>query len=118
MLLGHVYFQVIEVQHPESPDGKAYEGDTPAIRFGVFGAGRPAKQEMSRHDFASRYGIQSFDTEFDQVGLFYILTFLLSRWFSDRNSIFLLGLKLTVGLLKGTTHIFPAFSFESSRALL
>ncbi|RUS74421.1 hypothetical protein EGW08_017815 [Elysia chlorotica] len=59
--------QVIEVQHPESPDGGSYEGETPAIRFGVFGAGRPVKQEMSRHDFASRYGIQSFDTEFDQV---------------------------------------------------
>lgn len=59
--------QVIEVQHPENPDGIETRTDTPVIRFGVLGAGRPVKTEMSRHDFASRYGIQSFDTDFDQV---------------------------------------------------
>ncbi|XP_012940399.1 uncharacterized protein LOC101864404 isoform X2 [Aplysia californica] len=58
--------QVIEVQHPEAPDGEAIR-ESPTMRFGVFGAGRPVKSEMSRHDFASRYGITSFDTEFDQV---------------------------------------------------
>ncbi|XP_059146503.1 uncharacterized protein LOC131934378 isoform X2 [Physella acuta] len=59
--------QVIEVQHPENPDGVEELTNLPTIRFGVLGAGRPVKQEMSRHDFASRYGIQSFDTDFDQV---------------------------------------------------
>ncbi|BFZ22499.1 hypothetical protein BsWGS_25538 [Bradybaena similaris] len=59
--------QVIEVQHPQSPDGEEERKEAPVVRFGVLGAGRPVKQEMSRHDFASRYDIQSFDTEFDQV---------------------------------------------------
>lgn len=58
---------MIEVQHPENPDGVEELTNLPTIRFGVLGAGRPVKQEMSRHDFASRYGIQSFDTDFDQV---------------------------------------------------
>ncbi|KAI8767446.1 hypothetical protein BgiBS90_029594, partial [Biomphalaria glabrata] len=59
--------QVIEVQHPENPTGVPTDTERPVIRFGVFGAGRPVKQEMLRHDFASRYGIQAFDAEFDQV---------------------------------------------------
>lgn len=58
--------QVIEVQHPENPEGIPI-AEKPVIRFGVFGAGRPVKSELSRHDFAARYGITSFDTEFDQV---------------------------------------------------
>lgn len=58
---------MIEVQHPENPTGVPTDTERPVIRFGVFGAGRPVKQEMLRHDFASRYGIQAFDAEFDQV---------------------------------------------------
>jgi len=58
--------QVIEVQHPQCPDGEVMS-DSPVLRFGVFGAGRPVKSEISRHDFASRYNIQSYDPEFDQV---------------------------------------------------
>uniref|UniRef100_A0A0B7AA72 Winged helix-turn-helix domain-containing protein n=1 Tax=Arion vulgaris TaxID=1028688 RepID=A0A0B7AA72_9EUPU len=59
--------QVIEVQHPQCPDGEEERKEAPVVRFGVLGAGRPVNKEMSRHDFASRYSIQSFDTEFDQV---------------------------------------------------
>jgi len=58
--------QVIEVQHPPAPEGELPR-DSPQLRFGVFGAGRPVKSEISRHDFASKYNIHSFDSEFDQV---------------------------------------------------
>lgn len=59
--------QVIEVQHPEAPDGIVRRTDVPGVHFGVLGAGRPVRQEVSRHDFCNRYGIIACDSEFDQV---------------------------------------------------
>ncbi|KAL8608000.1 hypothetical protein ACOMHN_023816 [Nucella lapillus] len=59
--------QVIEVQHPEAPDGISRRHDAPSVHFGVMGAGRPIRNEVSRHDFANRYGLASCDSEFDQV---------------------------------------------------
>ena len=63
----HVFLQVIEVQHPEPPDGIPRRFDVPAVHYGVMGAGRPVRNEVSRHDFASRYNIAACDSEFDQV---------------------------------------------------
>ncbi|KAK7092325.1 uncharacterized protein [Littorina saxatilis] len=59
--------QVIEVQHPEPPNGVPRRLDIPSVHFGVMGAGRPVRNEVSRHDFASRYKIAACDSEFDQV---------------------------------------------------
>lgn len=59
--------QVIEVQHPEAPEGLVRRDNSPTVHFGVMGAGRPVRNELSRHDFASRYGIFCCDSEFDQV---------------------------------------------------
>ncbi|XP_025078923.1 uncharacterized protein LOC112555000 isoform X3 [Pomacea canaliculata] len=59
--------QVIEVQHPEPPDGSVRRTDVPGVHFGTMGSGRPVRGELSRHEFASRYGIVAFDSEFDQV---------------------------------------------------
>ena len=63
----HVFLQVIEVQHPEPPDGIPRRFDVPSVHYGVMGAGRPVRNEVSRHDFASRYNIAACDSEFDQV---------------------------------------------------
>ncbi|XP_076437063.1 uncharacterized protein LOC143276450 isoform X2 [Babylonia areolata] len=59
--------QVIEVQHPEPPDGVSRRLDAPSVHFGVMGAGRPIRNEVSRHDFANRYTLAACDSEFDQV---------------------------------------------------
>lgn len=59
--------QVIEVQHPEAPEGVIRPANVPAVHFGVMGAGRPVRNEVSRHDFASRYSVYCCDSEFDQV---------------------------------------------------
>ena len=59
--------QVIEVQHPEPPDGIPRRFDVPSVHYGVMGAGRPVRNEVSRHDFANRYNIAACDSEFDQV---------------------------------------------------
>ena len=63
----HVFLQVIEVQHPEPRDGVPRHFDVPSVHYGVMGAGRPVRNEVSRHDFASRYNIVACDSEFDQV---------------------------------------------------
>ncbi|XP_076455911.1 uncharacterized protein LOC143290397 isoform X2 [Babylonia areolata] len=59
--------QVIEVQHPEPRGGVPRRMDVPAVHYGVMGAGRPIRNEMSRHEFASHYSIVACDMEFDQV---------------------------------------------------
>lgn len=62
---------IIEVEHPQPPQS---DGDIkvhvekPRIHFGVLGSGRPVvKTDATRLDFASKYNIKAFDTEFDQV---------------------------------------------------
>lgn len=62
---------IIEVEHPQPPQS---DGDMkvhvekPRIHFGVLGSGRPVvKTDATRLDFASKYNIKAFDTEFDQV---------------------------------------------------
>ncbi|XP_021380246.1 uncharacterized protein LOC110467415 isoform X2 [Mizuhopecten yessoensis] len=59
---------VIEVQHPESPDSvmNLHQG-SPNIHFSPIGSGRFYKSEQLRMDFAQRHGVMCFDTEFDQV---------------------------------------------------
>ena len=62
---------IIEVEHPQPPqsegDAKVHE-PKPRIHFGVLGSGRPVvKTDATRLDFASKYNIKAFDTEFDQV---------------------------------------------------
>ena len=63
----HILLQVIEVQHPSPPNGIHPRLNSPGVHFGVMGAGRPVRNEVLRHDFASRYGIVACDSEFDQV---------------------------------------------------
>ncbi|XP_071101629.1 uncharacterized protein [Haliotis cracherodii] len=60
--------QVIEVQHPEPPEGIVARHDVPKLHFGVFGSGaRVVRNDSTKLDFATKYGISAFDTEFDQV---------------------------------------------------
>ncbi|XP_067648626.1 uncharacterized protein [Haliotis asinina] len=60
--------QVIEVQHPEPTDGVIARHDVPKLHFGVFGSGaRVVRNDSTKLDFATKYGICAFDTEFDQV---------------------------------------------------
>jgi nucleoside phosphorylase len=67
-------FQVIEVQHPDVPehtpanDATAVRHGTPKVHYGVIGSGRPVtRADDTRLDFAGKYGIIAFDSEFDQV---------------------------------------------------
>jgi len=60
--------QIIEVQHPEPPEGVYVNHDVPRLHFGVFGSGaRVVRNDSTKLDFATKYGISAFDTEFDQV---------------------------------------------------
>ncbi|XP_041371438.1 uncharacterized protein LOC121384991 isoform X2 [Gigantopelta aegis] len=60
--------QVIEVQHPDVPSGMIHRDDVPRLRYGVVGSGRPVvKHDDTKLDFATKYGISAFDSEFDQV---------------------------------------------------
>ncbi|KAK6180884.1 hypothetical protein SNE40_008854 [Patella caerulea] len=60
--------QVIEVQHPFPPEGAVVREGMPRLHYGVFGAGsRVVRSDATRLDFASRYNISAFDSEFDQV---------------------------------------------------
>lgn len=59
--------QVIEVQHPDPPEGYTRRTDIPSVHYGVMGSGKPIRNEISRQDFVSRYDIIACDTEFDQV---------------------------------------------------
>ncbi|ESO86794.1 hypothetical protein LOTGIDRAFT_128403, partial [Lottia gigantea] len=60
--------QVIEVQHPSPPEGTIVREGLPRLHFGVFGSGsRVVKSDSMRLDFASKYNISAFDSEFDQV---------------------------------------------------
>lgn len=59
---------IIEMQHPHHPDGIDERQGMPKIHYGVIGAGkRFAKADDLRLDFAGRYNVNSFDSEFDQV---------------------------------------------------
>ncbi|XP_053408741.1 uncharacterized protein LOC123559375 isoform X2 [Mercenaria mercenaria] len=59
---------VIEMQHPHHPEGIDERQGMPKIHYGVFGAGkRFSKADDLRLDFAGRYNVNSFDSEFDQV---------------------------------------------------
>ncbi|XP_036359490.1 uncharacterized protein LOC115212809 isoform X48 [Octopus sinensis] len=61
---------VIEVEHPQPPEEIAsnFDPDKPRVHYGVLGSGRPVvKSDAIRLDFAGKYNIKAFDTEFDQV---------------------------------------------------
>lgn len=62
---------IIEVEHPQPPENAGdvkIRMDKPRIHFGVLGSGRPVvKTDATRLDFAGKYNIKAFDTEFDQV---------------------------------------------------
>ncbi|CAI9725010.1 XP_014776438.1PREDICTED: uncharacterized protein LOC106873546 isoform X1 [Octopus vulgaris] len=61
---------VIEVEHPQPPKEIAsnFDPDKPRVHYGVLGSGRPVvKSDAIRLDFAGKYNIKAFDTEFDQV---------------------------------------------------
>ncbi|XP_060607591.1 uncharacterized protein LOC132759763 isoform X2 [Ruditapes philippinarum] len=59
---------VLEMQHPHHPEGIDEREGFPKIHYGVFGAGkRFSKADDLRLDFAGRYNVNSFDSEFDQV---------------------------------------------------
>ncbi|GAB1608339.1 uncharacterized protein LOC115212809 isoform X4 [Argonauta hians] len=61
---------VIEVEHPQPPEeiASTFDPDKPRVHFGVLGSGRPVvKSDAIRLDFAGKYNIKAFDTEFDQV---------------------------------------------------
>lgn len=59
---------VIEMQHPENPQGIDDRQGLPKVHYGVFGAGkRFAKDDNLRLDFAGKFGVNAFDSEFDQV---------------------------------------------------
>ena len=66
MMLGEG--NVIEMQHPEVPEGVEDRQGMPKLHYGVLGAGkRFATDDDLRLDFANRYGVHCFDSEFDQV---------------------------------------------------
>lgn len=66
MLIGEG--NVIEMQHPHHPDGIDERQGMPKIHYGVIGAGkRFSKADDLRLDFAGRYNVNCFDSEFDQV---------------------------------------------------
>lgn len=59
---------VIEMQHPERPEGVEERTGMPRVHFGMIGSGKSiVYAEDLRLDFAQRYGINVIDTEFDQV---------------------------------------------------
>lgn len=59
---------IIEMQHPQSPDGIDERQGMPKIHYGVIGAGKKfAMEDGLRLDFAAKFDISSFDSEFDQV---------------------------------------------------
>ena len=59
---------VIEMQHPERPEGVEERKGMPRVHFGMIGSGKSiVYAEDLRLDFAQRYGINVIDTEFDQV---------------------------------------------------
>lgn len=59
---------VIEMQHPEKPEGFEERKGMPRIHYGIVGSGkRIVYAEDLRLDFAQRYGVSVIDTEFDQV---------------------------------------------------
>eukprot|EP00106_Octopus_bimaculoides_P009001 XP_014776443.1 PREDICTED: uncharacterized protein LOC106873546 isoform X6 [Octopus bimaculoides] len=61
---------VIEVEHPQPPEeiASTFDSDKPRVHYGVLGSGRPVvKSDAIRLDFAGKYNIKAFDTEFDQV---------------------------------------------------
>ena len=59
---------VIEMQHPEKPEGFEERIGMPRIHYGMMGSGkRIVYAEDLRLDFAQRYGLTVIDTEFDQV---------------------------------------------------
>ncbi|XP_052805319.1 uncharacterized protein LOC128234829 [Mya arenaria] len=59
---------IIEMQHPHHPDGIDERHGMPKVFFGAIGAGkRFARDDDLRLDFAAKNGLQTFDSEFDQV---------------------------------------------------
>lgn len=63
---------VIEVGHPEPPSNlSGYDpraSDQPTVHFGAVASGRAVvKDEHTRQDIASKFGIKAFDSEFDTV---------------------------------------------------
>lgn len=61
---------VIEVAHPVLPPNQMdmRANGMPAIHFGAVGSGRSViRDETIRHEFAHKYGIMAYDTEFDAV---------------------------------------------------
>ena len=59
---------VIEMQHPEAPEGYEMRKGMPRLHFGLMGSGkRIVYSDDLRLDFAQRYGLSVIDTEFDQV---------------------------------------------------
>ena len=59
---------VIEMQHPETPEGIEERKGMPKLHYGLMGSGkRIVYSEDLRLDFAQRYGLCVIDKEFDQV---------------------------------------------------
>ena len=59
---------IIEMQHPSPADGIDIRQGMPKVHLGVMGSGkRFAKADDLRMDYAAKYNVNVFDTEFDQV---------------------------------------------------
>ncbi|KAL4228404.1 hypothetical protein ACF0H5_011452 [Mactra antiquata] len=59
---------VIEMQHPQNPEGIDERQGMPKIQYGIMGAGKKfAKEDGLRIDFGAKFNINCFDSEFDQV---------------------------------------------------